>query len=146
MLTVDLEHFSPENYFFPTAGNSLALVVDSDLDSLTLTAEIVKFCGCCALTTTNSQNALQLAIAHQPALVLLELMLPEIDGISLTMQLRQSTSCPIIAVTGLPKFLFQAKALAAGCNDFIEKPVVVESLETTIFRFLNISSSASPSE
>ncbi|PPS42855.1 hypothetical protein B1A85_13455 [Chroococcidiopsis sp. TS-821] len=125
------------------AGNSLALVVDSDLDSLTLTTEIVKFCGCCVLTATTSQNALQLAIAHQPALILLELMLPEVDGITLTMQLRQSMSCPIIAVTSLPRFLFQAKALAAGCNDFIEKPVVVETLETTIFRFLNISSSAS---
>ncbi|OKH24738.1 hypothetical protein NIES1031_15150 [Chroogloeocystis siderophila 5.2 s.c.1] len=143
---MNLEHFSPENYFFPTAGNSLALVVDNDLDSLTLTAEIVRFCGCCALTATNSQNALQLALAYQPTIILLELMLPEMDGISLAMQLRQHTSCPIIAVTSLPKFLFGAKALAAGCNDFLEKPVVVESLESTIFRFLNISSSASPSE
>lgn len=139
MLTVDLEHFSPENYFFPAQGNSLALVVDSDLDSLTLTTEIVKFCGCCALSATTSQNALQLAIAHNPRLILLELMLPEMDGISLTQHLRQHTLCPIIAVTSLPRFLFEAKALAAGCNDFIEKPIVVENLETTIYRFLNTS-------
>lgn len=145
MLTVDPEHFSPDNYFFPHQSNSIALIVDSDLDSLTLTTEIIKICGCCALTATTSQSALQLSIAHTPALILLELMLPEIDGITLTQQLRQYTSCPIIALTSLPKHLFQEKALLSGCNDFIEKPILVEELEAKIFHFLP-NFSASPSE
>ncbi|PIG90677.1 response regulator [Gloeocapsopsis sp. IPPAS B-1203] len=139
MLTVNLKHFSPEDYFFPDRENSLVLVVDSDLDSLTLTTEIIKVYGCGVLTATNSQNALQLAIAHKPTLILLELMLPETDGISLTQQLRQHTLCPIIAVTSLPQYLFQAKALAAGCNDFMEKPIVVEDLETKIYHFIHNS-------
>lgn len=136
---VDLERLLWGNCSFCTSTQAPILVVDSDRDSLGLTVELLKLCGYWAIAATCSQTALQLFTESHPPLVLLELMLPEIDGFALTRYLRQQSSCPIITVTSLPRYLFQRDAFAAGCNEYIEKPIDLEQFTATVQHYLNTS-------
>ena len=77
----------------------------------------------------------------QPALVLLEVMLPEIDGINVAKHLRENKNLvPVIALTSLPSDMFRDQALMAGCNGYIEKPFQIEYLETAIKQLLFVPS------
>lgn len=123
--------------------NSVVLIVDNDADNLLLTEQIVKLLGYCAITARNGESALEMIEKYQPALVLLEVMLPEIDGINVARYLRKNNNfVPVIALTSLPSDLFRDEALMAGCNGYIEKPFQIEYLETAIKQLLFIPSTS----
>jgi DNA-binding response OmpR family regulator len=123
--------------------NSVVLIVDNDADNLQLTKQIVKLLGYHAITATDGQTALKMAKQYQPALVLLEVMLPEIDGINVAKYLRENNnSVPVIALTSLPSDMFRDQALMAGCNGYIEKPFQIEYLETAIKQLLFVPSNS----
>ena len=127
--------------------NSVVLIVDNDADNLLLTQQIVKLLGFCAITAKDGESALKMIEKYQPALVLLEVMLPEIDGINVTKYLRNNQNLvPVIALTSLPSDMFRDEALMAGCNGYIEKPFQIEYLETAIKQllFLPITSFIDP--
>ncbi len=128
---------SIKSFYLLTQQQPLVLVVDNNPDNLELTTEIVKWCGFSVKTATNGQSALQMVKKHQPALVLIKLMLPELSGIEIIEYLRRkANSVPIIAVTSLPGDMFKEQALLAGCNEYIEKPLIFEELEEAITRYL----------
>ncbi|MBV6624199.1 MAG: response regulator [Rivularia sp. (in: Bacteria)] len=117
--------------------NLLVLIVDSDADNLQLTKQIVKLLGYRAITAKDGESALNLIEKHQPALVLLEVMLPEIDGINVARYLRKNQNLvPVIALTSLPSDMFRDEALMAGCNGYIEKPFKIDYLEAAIKQLL----------
>ncbi len=117
--------------------NSVVLIVDNDADNLMLTQQIVKMLGFCVITAKNGEAALKMIKKYQPALVLLEVMLPEIDGINVAKYLRKNKNLvPVIALTSLPSDMFRDEALMAGCNGYIEKPFQIEYLEAAIKQLL----------
>ena len=117
--------------------NSVVLIVDNDADNLMLTQQIVKMLGFCVITAKDGESALIMIKKYQPALVLLEVMLPEIDGINVAKFLRKNKNLvPVIALTSLPSDMFRDEALMAGCNGYIEKPFQIEYLETAIKQLL----------
>ncbi|BAY83847.1 response regulator receiver protein [Calothrix parasitica NIES-267] len=121
--------------------NSVVLVVDNDADNLLLTKQIVKLLGFSPITAKDGESALKMIEQYQPALVLLEVMLPEIDGINVALHLRENNNLvPVIALTSLPGDMFRDQALMAGCNGYIEKPFQIEYLETAIKQLLFLPS------
>ncbi len=123
------------------SGNSVILIVDSDADNLLLTKQIVKLLGFSPITAKDGESALEMIEQYQPALVLLEVMLPEIDGINVAKHLRENKNLvPVIALTSLPSDMFRDQALMAGCNGYIEKPFQIEYLETAIKQLLFLPS------
>lgn len=117
--------------------NSVVLIVDNDADNLMLTQQIVKMLGFSAITAKDGEAALKMIKKYQPALVLLEVMLPEIDGIDIAKYLRNNKNLvPVIALTSLPSDMFRDEALMAGCNGYIEKPFQIDYLETAIKQLL----------
>ena len=117
--------------------NSVVLIVDNDADNLMLTQQIVKMLGFCVITAKDGESALKMITKYQPELVLLEVMLPEIDGIDIAKFLRKNKNLvPVIALTSLPSDMFRDEALMAGCNGYIEKPFQIEYLETAIKQLL----------
>lgn len=117
--------------------NSVVLIVDNDADNLMLTQQIVKMLGFCAITAKDGESALRMIKKYQPALVLLEVMLPEIDGINVAKYLRKNKNLvPVIALTSLPSDMFRDEALMAGCNGYIEKPFQIDYLEAAIKQLL----------
>lgn len=115
----------------------VVLVVDSYADNLFLMEELLKLCGCLTAIAADSYAALQIVDRQRPDLILTELVLPEISGIDLVERLRAlMISTPIVAVTSCLSSQYEAQALQAGCNDFVEKPFSLEQLEAIIARFL----------
>ncbi|MEB3216347.1 MAG: response regulator [Nostocales cyanobacterium 94392] len=122
--------------------NSVVLIVDNDTDNLLLAAQVVRLLGYYAITARDGKTALEMIEKYQPMLVLLEVMLPEIDGIDVTRYLRKNNNfVPVIALTSLPGDIFRDEALMAGCNKYLEKPFQIDDLETAIEQMIYLPSS-----
>lgn len=125
----------------PKVNQPLILAVDDDEDNLVLLIEVIKPLNCSFITATQGQTALNLAQEQQPALILLDVMLPDINGIEVLAQLKQNPqtmAIPVVAVTALAAQEDRDCLLLAGCNDYISKPYMLDELETLICRYLNL--------
>lgn len=113
------------------------LAVDDDEDNLLLLTEVLKPLNCSFITAKAGHVALRLAQEHQPALILLDVMLPDLSGIEVVEQLKQhplTMTIPVIAVTALARPQDRDRLFLAGCNDYISKPYMLEDLEALIRR------------
>lgn len=89
--------------------------------------------------TTSGQHALQLAREHHPDLILLDVMMPEMDGFQVLKQLRDSSwgrDIPVILITGDDRPETQVAGLEQGAEDFITKPVIVPVVRTRVHNVL----------
>lgn len=78
---------------------------------------------------------------ERPRMILLDLMMPGLDGFQVTRQLKSDPSTadiPIVAVSALARPDDRQAALAAGCDDFVRKPFLIEDLEAVIRTHLQI--------
>lgn len=123
----------------PAGRQFLVLVVDDNEDNLLLLAFVLEQLGCAIVTAANGQTALDLAQRYQPGLILLDMMLPDMDGIEVFSHLKQqpqTTTIPVIAVTALARREDQERILAAGFNEYISKPFVIDELEELLRPYL----------
>ncbi len=136
---MDIPHVSS-----PAASVTI-LVVDDDQDNLVLISyQLVQLLpDCVVLSAQDGQTALSLAHSAQPDLILLDIMLPEMDGFEVVRQIRQNpqtAGIPVVAVTAMARSLDQELALASGCNDYVCKPYDLDTLAAAISRNLNCAS------
>jgi DNA-binding response OmpR family regulator len=109
------------------------LVVDDELDTAQTAALLLKDSGHDVAYAVTASAALDLAIKNRPHVVLLDLGLPDMDGLALARRLNEIGDFRIIAVTGRSAFT-EPLALAAGCEGFLRKPVDPVALECAIRR------------
>lgn len=105
------------------------LVAEDHLDSRDAMRALLEAFGYRVIVATNGREAVELATAHQPDLVLMDIMMPELDGFEATRQLRERpelAGMPIIAVTAMEGA--QQLAIQAGANDFVRKPIDIRGL------------------
>lgn len=117
----------------------LILAVDDDEDNLLLLTEVLTPLECIVITATDGRQALELATERQPALILLDAMLPDISGIEVVQQLKQSPltmNIPVVAVTALARQEDRDRLLLAGCNGYVSKPYMLDDLEAIIHHHL----------
>ena len=101
----------------------ILLVEDNELNRDSL-SRLLKRQGLDVIFAVDGAEGVRVALAEQPDLVLMDIGLPVLDGFDTTRSLRdQGATMPIIALTAHALQSDQAKALAAGCNDFETKPV-----------------------
>jgi len=101
------------------------LVVDDEPDALELIEVNLKGAGFDVLTAANGRQALEKARATLPALILLDVMLPEVDGLEVCKSLRrdpQTASIPIIMLTARAAEIDRVVGLELGADDYITKP------------------------
>lgn len=118
----------------------LVLAVDDDRDNLELMSHILDLFGCSCLGTLDGKTTLGAIRDRLPDLILLDICLPDIDGIELMYQIKQDpklVNIPIIAVTSLARPEDRDRILLAGCVDYICKPFNLDNLEITIRRHLH---------
>lgn len=117
----------------------LILIVDNDLDNLLFASCVVESFGMRCVVTDDSQKCLPLVKELLPDLILLDIVMPEIDGLEITRILKQSkklANIPIIAVTGLTRPEDLQKIAEVGCDACLAKPYLIEELEARILQFL----------
>ncbi|MEC4990014.1 MAG: response regulator [Oscillatoria sp. PMC 1068.18] len=135
-------HPQLSNFLPKTACESHILVVDDNEDNLLLLIFVLEQLNCSLITADRGQTALQLAETHQPDLILLDILLPDIDGIEVISQLRQNPKTkhiPVIAVTALATPPEREKIIAAGCDEYISKPFMIDELEAKVNYYLSYS-------
>ncbi len=101
------------------------LVVEDNADMMELLTFNLKKAGFAIGTAANGIEALKKARSVSPDLILLDLMLPELDGLAVCEILRRdpaTSTIPIIIVTALSSQLARLVGLAGGSNDYITKP------------------------
>jgi len=121
------------------AQRPLVLAVDDNEDNLVLIGFTLELIGCAFITADTGETAIALAQRYLPDLILLDIMLPDINGIEIVTRLREDTrtkKIPIIAVTALARAEDRTNILGAGCNDYITKPYVVDDLELILRRYM----------
>ena len=87
---------------------------------------------------TNGREAVAAAVARIPDLVLMDLSMPEVDGLVGIAALRTISrfrQVPIIAMTAYPQQLTLHNAINAGCNAYLAKPFSLEDLSAALGRF-----------
>jgi len=111
------------------------LVVDDELDTLSLLRTILQISGFDPVTTLNSVDALTLAEAEKPDVVLLDIMMPGLDGFTLCKMMRQNQATrflPIIFVTAYEALDIEERRVEAGADLVIHKPIHIDRLITAI--------------
>lgn len=98
------------------------LVVDDDPTLLEIAATYLTAAGGTVDTAADSVAALELAAARQPDLVVLDRMIPGVDGLTVARRLRQTSAVPIIMLTALGEPEHRIEGLEAGADDYLGKP------------------------
>ncbi|GAB4418270.1 MAG: hypothetical protein Kow00106_14270 [Anaerolineae bacterium] len=116
------------------------LVVDDEKDTLRLLRTVLQIGGFEPITTLNSLEALDLAEREKPDVVLLDIMMPELDGFMLCKMMRQNPltqDLPIIFVTAYQSLDIEERRLEAGADLVVHKPISVDSLVGAIHKVLD---------
>jgi CheY-like chemotaxis protein len=122
----------PEN---PKADSHTILVVDDFDDTRLLLRTWLRKKGYCVVEAANGNEAIAKARDAAPDLIIMDVEMPELDGLSATRQIRKlknSGELPIVAVSAYGADLFREQALEAGCNEYMSTPFEPDELEKLI--------------
>ncbi len=108
------------------------LIVDDETAVTDLLAYNLRKAHYQVLIATDGATALQLAEKESPDLILLDLMLPQIDGLDVCRELRKTSEIPIIMITALGEETDRVVGLELGADDYICKPFSVRELMARI--------------
>jgi CheY-like chemotaxis protein len=120
----------------------LILVVEDAPDNQVLVEQVFQDSGYRVTCIQDGQAALDWLETNHPDLILLDLSLPEIDGWEVARQLKASdrtAKIPIIAVTAHAMKGDKEVAIAAGCDDYLTKPLDIDLLEAIVKQWLEYS-------
>ncbi len=127
----------------PSVANApvILLAEDNEANIATMTSYL-EAKGYHIVVAKNGKQAIALAQADPPDLILMDVQMPEMDGLEATLQIRCNpdlVDVPIIALTALAMTGDRERCLAAGANDYLSKPIKLKDLVTKIQEFLNLS-------
>src|SRR3954452_3792264 len=106
-----------------TAATSPTILVVEDESSIaSFVALYLKNAGYTVRTASNGTDALSLASSEDPALIVLDLMLPDIDGIEVCKRIRQDSDVPILMLTARDEDVDKIIGLEVGADDYLTKP------------------------
>ena len=116
-----------------TNGPRTILVVDDFDDTRLLLRTWLERRGFRVIEAENGIQAINQADTEAPDLIIMDMQMPELDGLSATRRIRKThASVPILAVSAYGADQFREQALAAGCNDYVSTPFEPATLEGII--------------
>jgi len=119
--------------------NARILIVDDNATNLKLASEILEMEGHEVVRAMDAEQALQLLGNLRPDLILMDIGLPGMDGLTLTRQLKDVQALrgtPIVALSAFAMKGDEQKALAAGCDGYITKPIDTRAFPGQVSKFL----------
>lgn len=108
------------------------LVVDDDDAIRYLLRETLTLSGFDVITAADGQEALEAFEARRPTLVVLDVMMPEMDGWEVLRELRQRSDVPVLMLTALSREADQLHGLEGGADDYVTKPFSVHQVVARI--------------
>ncbi len=128
-----------------SSGRPTILVVEDDDNSLFVLKNILRTKGYRVLEAWDGKQAIEVAEAEKLDLILLDLQLPRLNGLGVVSRLRENPTLenlPIVIMTGCAPEKYRSSAIAAGCNDFLTKPIDFDRLEAVLNCFVPFSAGA----
>ena len=128
--TDDSQQVNDENAVSP-----LILLADDNKANIITFSSYLEAKGYTMLIANNGQEAIDLAKSHQPALILIDIQMPVLDGLEAMKQMRLDptlVNTPIVALTALAMAGDREKCLEAGANEYLTKPIRLKTLADTI--------------
>ena len=114
------------------AKKTTILTADDDPQLLRLIARNLQFEGYDVLTASDGKQALELVEQHAPDLVLLDVMMPKMDGFTVCHRVREFSSVPIIILTARGQDQDKVRGLDLGADDYLTKPFSIEELTARV--------------
>jgi two-component system cell cycle response regulator DivK len=111
------------------------LLVEDNAANMTLATFLLQSAGYEVITATDAETGVSLARSQNPALILMDIQLPGMDGLQATALLRADESTraiPVIALTALAMKGDEERIRAAGCDGYIAKPLDYKSFLATV--------------
>lgn len=120
-------------------GDLTIMVVEDFEDNRFMMRRLLEMSGYRVVEAEDGQEAVELATRELPNLILMDLSLPVLDGLAATRRIREHAELrmvPIVAVSAHDTADFHADALAAGCNEYVTKPIDFDQLDDLLERLL----------
>jgi len=113
------------------------LYVDDNDEIIEIVSIVLSNSNYHLITENNSKNAINICLDKKPALVLMDISMPDMDGFEVSKQLREKGfDNPIIILTASESAADRQKAKAAGCTDYILKTVDMQNVGQIIDRYI----------
>lgn len=129
------ELLGDEAFATPAPDAPLVLIIEDDRFNVRLFTHLCRAAGLRAETAEDGEAGLAAVAAHSPDIVLLDLMLPKVDGFGVLSALRAAAptaDLPVIMVTAVQDAETRAKAIELGVDDFLTKPFRLPDLRARI--------------
>jgi two-component system, cell cycle response regulator DivK len=124
-----------------TASDFMLMVVDDTPDSLVLVSLHLQQSGFRVITASNGEEAVRLAEAAGPDLILMDIGMPGLDGLGATRRMRENPALervPVVALTAFSTEGFRRAAYDAGIDGYLTKPVDFDRLHELVRRLLPV--------
>jgi two-component system cell cycle response regulator DivK len=119
--------------------NSTILYVEDNIDNRTLVRRVLTAEGYSIIEAVNATQALEILKNTKPNLILMDINMPDIDGYTLTAQIKGTPGLeliPIIALTANVMRGDRERSLEAGCDGYIQKPIDIDLLSGQVERYI----------
>jgi len=116
----------------------LVLIVDDEERNRRLARDVLQYAGFRTLEASLAREAITLAAAHRPAVVLMDIRLPDMDGVEATTLLKgdpSTAAIPIVALTASAMKGDRERFLAAGFDGYLSKPIEVKTFAADVGRY-----------
>ena len=120
-------------------SSALILVVDDNPTNLKLVADVLEFEGCRVITAGDAEEAQEIMSRVLPDLILMDIALPGMDGLTLARLLKGDSRTRHIRIVALTAFAMKGddiKAVDAGCEGYITKPIDTRKFPGQVAAFL----------
>lgn len=108
------------------------LVADDEVSIRQIVEARLKMAGYEVVTASDGAEALELVKAEQPSLIVLDIMMPKVDGLQVCREVRKNATTPIIMLTAKGDVIDRIQALELGADDYVVKPFSPRELEARI--------------
>ncbi|MDZ8084747.1 MAG: CHASE2 domain-containing protein [Nostoc sp. DedQUE12b] len=132
---------TPQKIIGIQGGAPQILIVDDDRNHCSMLTSLLQEIGCRTLEATDGKHGLQVAIEHNPDVILLDLAMPNMDGFELMVHLQanpQTCSIPIIVSSASVFEANRQRSLEAGATAFLPKPLQIEELLNRLRSLLGV--------
>ncbi len=116
------------------------LVIEDNQDNMMLISDILLSLNYEVIQAVDGEQGLEMAETERPDLILMDLSLPRMDGWTVTRRIKANEelkAIPIIALTAHAMIGDRERALEAGCDDYMSKPIIIRELVNKLAKYLN---------